>query len=848
MNENEELFKLEEQKEKNFNIPKNKSFTQRANFKSYKKSKIKGSYYLGKTLGQGTFGKVKLAIHIITGEKIAIKIINKEKLVNIESNIQNVKKEISILKKLIHKNIIQLYEVMESKNNLYIVMEYCENKELFDYIVKKGKLSEEESCIIFQQIINGVHYLHQQGICHRDLKPENILLDAKNNVKITDFGLSTFLSKNILLSTPCGTPTYAPPEMLKGEKYNGELSDVWSCGIILFALLNGNVPFEESQEIFVYKKIIQSGLSGLKFSKEISENAKDLIYKMLKIEPKERININDIIKHKWFNLVENSMIPGIDLKSKQNYPIDENILKEVGKYGYNIEECRLHLNMNKYDSLTTIYRLLMRKYIMKGGKSIGDLNSQTYLNYVKSKNILFKEKSKNFELDNKFEINKRKKKIKKKDIFFQEYQDKNQKNIVQNKSDLLFICHYKKKSMDINFMKSKLNSINNNFNKNNICKTEESNLKNYGKDNNEIKINFKQIKNCNSKTNSNNQRTKLIMSEKSTLIKKKKLSPKIYENQFEIAKSFNEYIIKCEDDDLTFENELKKLDFNCSNVRIIKIMAQKLLNCSFNSSNKLNLNKYIEQKKKNIYFTDYQYNEKKSVILGEKYLQNYNILKIGTNKIKPEQRYTSNKQLIKKKNLFLKKQCSQSKKKNSFFDISTTQFDSSLESSSSFNKNNILSNSSKRMNKSYISIPFFSLNFKIIDYNVINKNKTIGLDKKININNDKQNETRKEHLINETDSTYKHQMETTLNKYSIKNIENTQIINIQKNNKSYYSSNNNKNKSIIGLFKSRIPLINNDNHHTHFPSPITLNKKLNVYFKYNNKKKQLNYEDNKGKF
>ena len=145
-----ELIKFEEQNENNYNIEKNKSLTQRGNFKSYKKSKIKGSYYLGKTLGEGTFGKVKLAIHIKTGEKIAVKIINKEKLINVESNIQNVRKEISILKKLIHKNIIQLYEVMESKNNLYIAMEYCENKELFNYIIKKGKLSEEESCKIFQ--------------------------------------------------------------------------------------------------------------------------------------------------------------------------------------------------------------------------------------------------------------------------------------------------------------------------------------------------------------------------------------------------------------------------------------------------------------------------------------------------------------------------------------------------------------------------------------------------------------------------------------------------------------------------------------------------------------------------
>ena len=192
------------------------------------------------------------------------------------------------------------------------------------------------------------------------------------------------------------------------------MSDVWSCGIILFALLNGNVPFEESQEIFVYKKIIQSGISGLKFSKEISDDAKDLIYKTLKIEPKERIKVNDIIKHKWFTLVENSMKPGIDLKSKQNFPIDDNILKEVGKYGYNTEECRMHLKMNKYDSLTTIYRLLMRKYVMKGGMSIGDLNSQIYLNYVKSINILSKEKR---ELENINETNKKKNKKEKKILF-----------------------------------------------------------------------------------------------------------------------------------------------------------------------------------------------------------------------------------------------------------------------------------------------------------------------------------------------------------------------------------------------------------------------------------------------
>ena len=819
MNENEELIKFEELNENNYNIEKNKSLTQRGNFKSYKKSKIKGSYYLGKTLGEGTFGKVKLAIHIKTGEKIAVKIINKEKLINVESNIQNVRKEISILKKLIHKNIIQLYEVMESKNNLYIAMEYCENKELFNYIIKKGKLSEKDSCKIFQQIINGVQYLHQQGICHRDLKPENILLDAKNNIKISDFGLSTFLPKNILLSTPCGTPTYAPPEMLKGEKYNGELSDIWSCGIILFALLNGNVPFEESEEIFVYKKIIQSGISGLKFSKGISNDAKDLIHKMLKIEPKERININDIIHHKWFTLVENSMKPGIDLKSKQNFPIDDNILKEVGKYGYNVEECRMHLNMNKYDSLTTIYRLLMRKYVMKGGTSIGDLNSQTYLNYIKSINVISKDNSKLYELEN--EIKKKKKIEKKVNSFF--------KNINN------YISSLKNK---INISSDKNNFI---LNKKKFCENKYYNLKNNEKDNNEIKINFKQIQYNNSKINFNKKKNKLIESEKLKLIKKNKIiiSSGFNNNQkkFKINKCD---IIQFDDDDLQFENELKKMNSNSSNVKLIKIMAQKLLNSSsFNSSFNFSSNKYLE-KKKNIYLKEYKYDENKNLNLIKNNFKNY--YKIETNKLKTHKRYISNKQLIKKNDMFVKKKFNQIKKRNNFFDISTTQFDSFMERTSSFNKSKILNNSSKRMNQSNISMPFFSQN--LIDRKI----KFTNNKKKIKINNvklpNKKDKKRIKYSINEKESNFKYHIETTMNKYQIGNIKVIQKIKNQKNNKSNYYSNNNSTKSIIGLFKSRIPLIKNDKCHTINTSPIILNKNIKLYFTYKNEKKKYNYKDN----
>ena len=185
-----------------------------------KKKLNKGPYLLGEALGEGAFAKVRLATQIHIKEKCAIKIVDKRFLEN-NQDIQRLRKEIKILKKIRHKNIIQLYDIMESKTNLYFVMEYCKGGELFDYIVKKKKLTEKEACIFFHQIINGVEYLHNQGIIHRDLKPENLLLDDKNQIKISDFGLSTFFTKDNYLQTACGTPSYAPPEMLEGLQYNG---------------------------------------------------------------------------------------------------------------------------------------------------------------------------------------------------------------------------------------------------------------------------------------------------------------------------------------------------------------------------------------------------------------------------------------------------------------------------------------------------------------------------------------------------------------------------------------------------------------------------------------------------
>ena len=203
-----------------------------------------GKYLIKRTLGRGTFGKVKLGIYLPTKEKVAIKILEKSKIREKDDEIR-VQREFEMLTKFNHINLILVAEIFESYDAFYTVMEYCEGGELFNYIVKKRKLSEEESSFFYYQIIKGLEYIHSLNIVHRDLKPENLLLTKEHILKIIDFGLSNFFyDKNKLLSTPCGSPCYASPEMVSGNKYNGFKIDIWSSGIILYAMLCGYLPFE----------------------------------------------------------------------------------------------------------------------------------------------------------------------------------------------------------------------------------------------------------------------------------------------------------------------------------------------------------------------------------------------------------------------------------------------------------------------------------------------------------------------------------------------------------------------------------------------------------------------------
>ena len=226
-------------------------------------------------------------------------------------------------------------------------MEYAEGGELFNYIIEKGYLSEEESRNIFQQLIDTIDYLHHMGICHRDLKPENILFDTKDKkrIKIIDFGLSNLymagtasndnLSLNIrkdLLDTPCGSPGYAPPEMILGCKYDGIMTDIWSSGIILYAMLCGCLPFDDFSEDKLYSKIIK-GSYDYPSNINISEEAKNFINSILVVNPKQRANIKSIKNNKWF-LKNYKPSFGLFI-SICEIPVSNIIVKEMKKRGYN---------------------------------------------------------------------------------------------------------------------------------------------------------------------------------------------------------------------------------------------------------------------------------------------------------------------------------------------------------------------------------------------------------------------------------------------------------------------------------------------------------------------------------
>mmetsp|Transcript_152 Transcript_152/g.268 ORF Transcript_152/g.268 Transcript_152/m.268 type:complete len:472 (+) Transcript_152:69-1484(+) len=318
-----------------------------------------GPYKLGRTLGVGSFGKVKLAEHGLCGQKVAVKILNKKKIKLLKMN-EKVKREINILKLFKHPHIIRLYEVIDTPTDIFVVTEYITGGELFDYIVEKGRLQEDEARRFFQQMISGVDCCHRKMVVHRDLKPENLLLDAHLNIKIADFGLSNLMKDGFFLKTSCGSPNYAAPEVICGKSYLGPEVDVWSCGIIMYALLCGSLPFDDENIPNLFKKI-KSGIYLLPGF--LSDLSRDLISKMLVTNPLERITIKEIRKHPWFQTRLPRYLFYPPTKKKLIFgrfsPRDEKIMNLVEKKtGIGKKYIKISLNNEEGNSFTVIYNLV----------------------------------------------------------------------------------------------------------------------------------------------------------------------------------------------------------------------------------------------------------------------------------------------------------------------------------------------------------------------------------------------------------------------------------------------------------------------------------------------------------
>ena len=314
------------------------------------------SYRISRTLGFGSFGKVKIGEHILTGHKVAIKVLNRKKVKSMDME-EKVRREIKILRLFRHPHIIKLYEVIETKDDIYLVMEYVKSGELFDYIVEKGRLVEDEARKYFQQIISGVEYCHRNMVVHRDLKPENLLLDSRGNIKLADFGLSNIMRDGHLLKTSCGSPNYAAPEVISGKLYAGTEVDVWSCGVILYALLCGSLPFDDENIPNLFRKI-KNGLFNL--PNHLSPHSRDLISKMLIVDPLKRITVPEVRQHLWFAYnLPRYLAVGHPETVLSAHSVDEEVLKDVARLGFNRESVIESLKWRIPDKAVVTYYLIL---------------------------------------------------------------------------------------------------------------------------------------------------------------------------------------------------------------------------------------------------------------------------------------------------------------------------------------------------------------------------------------------------------------------------------------------------------------------------------------------------------
>ncbi|XP_061483526.1 serine/threonine-protein kinase SIK1 [Rhineura floridana] len=320
-----------------------------------------GFYDIERTLGKGNFAVVKLARHRVTKTQVAIKIIDKTRLD--PSNLEKIYREVQIMKLLNHPHIIKLYQVMETKDMLYIVTEFAKNGEMFDHLTSHGHLSESEARKKFWQILSAVEYCHSHHIVHRDLKTENLLLDANMNIKLADFGFGNFYKSGDPLSTWCGSPPYAAPEVFEGKEYEGPHLDIWSLGVVLYVLVCGSLPFDGPNLPSLRQRVLEGRFRIPYF---MSQDCETLIRRMLVVDPTKRITIAQIKQHKWMQ-ADPSLQQQQSLSfSMQNYnsnlgDYNEQVLGIMHTLGIDRQRTVESLQNTSYNHFAAIYYLLLER-------------------------------------------------------------------------------------------------------------------------------------------------------------------------------------------------------------------------------------------------------------------------------------------------------------------------------------------------------------------------------------------------------------------------------------------------------------------------------------------------------
>jgi len=311
-----------------------------------------GNYVFQKTVGEGNFAKVKLAKHKLTGVEVAIKIIDKTRID--EKKLGKLYREVKIMKLLNHPNIVKLFEVIETKNTLFLVMEYSSGGELYDYLVVHGRMKEKEARVKFRQILAAVNYCHNKRVIHRDLKAENLLLDANFDIKIADFGFSNYYDPESKLDTFCGSPPYAAPELFQGKRYTGPEVDIWSLGVILYVLTTGCLPFD-GKNLQEMRESVCRGKYRIPFY--LSDSCEKLLRKFLIRDPYKRASLEMLIDDPWIN--EGYSDSPIKKNEEEVITTDESIIQfMVQKYKFDREQIIKSLDDNVYDDTSAIYYLL----------------------------------------------------------------------------------------------------------------------------------------------------------------------------------------------------------------------------------------------------------------------------------------------------------------------------------------------------------------------------------------------------------------------------------------------------------------------------------------------------------